>query len=306
MLRLLPAALFGALFVMVVYGQPRFEAASIRVNKNENSISGGSCRGVDTPQGRGGIAALAQMAKANIPVTEVPLGRCRFVHTPLEMLIRQAYEFEITKSGANKKFTGGPPTGGPTWMSSEYFDIEAVAPDPAKATAARLNEMLRTLLADRFQLKTHDETRQTQRYVLMLSKGGPKMKPSTAEDGPRGLNSIAGQPLTARSVDMPMFAGFLAGRLGKPVGDETGLNGEYTFQLTWTPGDNEVGLGSNLPGGFQLPAEIREKINAANNRNPNGPSLFTALQEQLGLRLETKQQPVQYLIVDRAEKPSEN
>src|SRR5262249_21672891 len=152
-------------------------------------------------------------------------------------------------------------------MNSEYFDIEAAAPDPSRAAEAQLHAMLQTLLSERFQLKIHFENRQTQGYVLLTTKGGPKMNPATAEEGPRGLNSIAGQPLWGRSVDMPMLAKFLAGRLGKPVGDETGLKGEYTFKLSWTPGDNEVGFGSNLPGGFQLPAEVREKMKAALSQN---------------------------------------
>src|SRR5262249_51831158 len=153
-------------------------------------------------------------------------------------------------------------------------------------------------LEERFQLKTHRETRTTPGFALVVAKGGPKFQPGDPA-APASLNSFAGRPLTGQNATMALLAGVLAGRLNKPVAGETGLSGGYNFTLKWTPGDDETGFGANLPGGVQIPPEIRAQIAAATSGNdPNGPSLYTAVQGQLGLRLNPKPLPIDVLVID--------
>src|SRR6202035_3442216 len=103
--------------------------------------------------------------------------------TPLEMLVNQAYGFGA--SGADKKLSGGP-----SWMNSEHYDIEAAAADPSKVAETQLYAMLRTLLEDRFQLKTHRETREVQGFALKVSKGGAKLQQATGKENGQGITSI--------------------------------------------------------------------------------------------------------------------
>src|SRR5215472_1935330 len=172
----------------------RFDVASIRLNKSETGLIGGGCRGLDTRERPGGISALMQAAKATSAVRTAPLGRCVFTRTSLDMLIDWAYGVR-TGGRVDKKISGGP-----SWLSSEHYDIEALAPDPAKVTEAQLYAMLRTLLEDRFQLKLHRESRDTQGFELVVGKGGGKLERATGKEDRQGLASIVGQPLTGRNA----------------------------------------------------------------------------------------------------------
>lgn len=282
--------------LLAAQAPPKFEAASIRPNRSGAGLMGGGCRGTDTVQRA--VSLLAQMANANVNVRISPLGRCIFTNVPLSMLIELVYEGSFSDSKTRM-------TGGPKWLDSDRYDVEAVSPDPANTTTAQLYTMIEALLADRIQLKVHRENRPSSGYALVVARSGAKLQPSTAKEEDKGLMFIAGKPLTATNASMTQLANFLAGRLGRPVADETGLNGGYDFTLRWLPGEEEVEL--RLPGGAALPPELRAKMTAAINAgNADAPSLFTALQDQLALRLEQRTVPVEFLVIDAAEKPSEN
>jgi uncharacterized protein (TIGR03435 family) len=195
-----------------------------------------------------------------------PLGRCVISDARLGHLIQIAYHSQYT--------------GGPDWVryGDDRFNVDAKVEDPTKATEAQLLEMLQALLGERFRLRLHKETKEVQGLALVVGKTGPKMKESKDED--THISFAAGKPmpnapvdLTARKFSMTNLAMFL-GSYGQPVIDKTGLTGDYDFKLAW----DEV----------------------------NGPSLSTALQEQLGLKFESEKVPVTVLVVESAQKPTEN
>jgi len=178
-------------------------------------------------------------------------------------------------------------SGGPKWLDTERFDIEArAAAAPAGPPAPReeqkkINERLRNLLADRFQLTLHPETREQPVYSLVVAKGGPKLQES-AEPGSL-IRMLGRGKLNGRAVGLGMLALNLSNELGRTVIDRTGLTAKYSFQLNWVP-----------------------STNSPDAPDPDGPSVFAALQEQLGLRLEAGKGPVEVLIIDRVEMPSGN
>jgi uncharacterized protein (TIGR03435 family) len=179
-------------------------------------------------------------------------------------------------------------SGGPSWAgdSATTFDIEAKA--EGTPTTDQAHVMLRSLLADRFQLKLRRETKDLPVYDLVIAKNGPKMKESAADA--QGSQSMRGTPagprrMTYTKMTMERFVSGLANDAGRPVIDKTGLTGNYDFTLEYTP--------DGTPQGNQADAA-------------NGPSIFTALEEQLGLKLEPSKAPTEILVIDHAEKPSEN
>ena len=204
-------------------------------------------------------------------------------------------------------------SGGPAWINSDRYDIQA-RPEHTATTAApddyrqmtdeqrktldqQMRERVRTLLADRFELAVHHDTKEAPVYVLMVAKGGPKLKENTEPRGGRqGMGMRPGGQLTATAAPLPMLANLLSNLMGRPVLDKTGLTAKYDFELHWTPDSGK----SLVPPG--APAAAVE----AQAPDPNGPTIFTALQEQLGLRLESQKGPVDMIVIDRVEKPSEN
>jgi uncharacterized protein (TIGR03435 family) len=166
-------------------------------------------------------------------------------------------------------------SGGPGWLRSEEYTI--VARPGGDAGRERILAMVRNLLAERFQLTVHHESKEMPVLELVIAKGGPKLRPSPRADGPevRGGRSR----LIARNVTMEMLAAQLAGRvLVRPILDRTGLKGAFDVDLEWTPDENPDA----------------------------GPSVFTALEEQLGLKLEARKGPVDVLVIDHVERPTEN
>jgi uncharacterized protein (TIGR03435 family) len=154
--------------------------------------------------------------------------------------------------------------------------------------------MLQALLADRFRLKIHRETRELPIYALVIGKGGPKFKES-APDAKGTLGFLMGgvrASIRGSKMSTAQLAISLSREAGRPVLDQTGLSGNYEMTLEWIRDEPQVIAGS--PGSAVVPPDL------------TGPSLFTAIQEQLGLKLEAKKGPIDMLIVDRAEKPSEN
>jgi uncharacterized protein (TIGR03435 family) len=236
-----------------------------------------------------------------------PGGSLRTGGTSLKMLLTFAYdvrEFQIT--------------GGPGWINTDRFDIVAKAErsagaenppdDPRKMTEQQrktvgdqMRERLRALLAERFQLTLHRETKEQSVYALVVAKGGPKLQQAQAMEGtgPRGPMMRMGRgELSGQGVELEMLTRTLSSQLGRTVIDRTGLKGNFDFKLTWTPepGQSATPLGGGPPPGADAPPPP----------DANGPSVFTALQEQLGLRLESQKGPVEMLVIDRVEKPSEN
>jgi len=201
-----------------------------------------------------------------------PGGRLTITNLTLNVILRQAFgvmAYQIT--------------GGPKWLDTDRFDIEAKA--QGNPPREQVIAMLQTLLADRFQLKVHRETREGDVYALVVAKGGPKLKESTAQDShmylyrntPPELPGVS-YTTVGQKASMAMLAGRLAEMEERPVLDRTELKGEYDFKLDY----------------------------AIDNNPETGPSIFSALQEQLGLKLEAAKGPVEILVVDKAEKPSAN
>jgi bla regulator protein blaR1 len=166
--------------------------------------------------------------------------------------------------------------GGPPWFDSDPFDISAKA--DYQADNNDLRTMVRALLSDRFQLRFHHEMKDQPVYALVLGKNGAKLK--AAEKAGFGVGAGVPGRLNGIGADIPTLASVLADRLGRNVVDQTGLKGFYNFLLTWSP----------------------DELQPENQ----GPTLFTAIQEQLGLKLESTKGLVDVLVVDHAERPSAN
>ena len=193
-------------------------------------------------------------------------------------------------------------SGGPTWLYSGRFDVDArgqgsLSPD-------QILQRLQTLLGERFQLKVHRETRELPVYALLIAKNGPKLELSRGSDcfdphagipppaptsRPCGGFRNASNQMSGAKVPMSHFAANLSKFLGRTVVDKTGLDGAYDINLQWTPDETQAFLPTG-PAAADAP----------------GPSIFSAVQEQLGLRLESQKGPVEVLVIDHAEKPDAN
>jgi len=182
----------------------------------------------------------------------------------------------------------------PKAMENEKFDVVGKADHPLNPSPASMDEakkMMQPLLADRFQLKFHKETREIPVYVLTVAKGGHKLKPRTEGDGgPPTSLLFRGANVPGRNITVGALAGGLQKLvLDRPVLDKTGLTGTFDFDLSWQPDATQFG-----GRGGQLPTD------------PDKPDIFTAMQEQLGLKLEAQRGPAEVAVVDAVEKPSEN
>jgi uncharacterized protein (TIGR03435 family) len=159
-------------------------------------------------------------------------------------------------------------------------------------------QMLQSLLADRFQLTVHRETKELPIYTLVIAKGGPKLR--EAKPGDPGAGDMKGSQisgdLTAQAVPIATLVQSLTQMLGHPVSDKTELKGVYDFKLQFTP-DDRLQPPSGAPPNFRFPLPPADS---------NAPSLFDALQEQLGLKLESGKGPAEVMVIDHVERPSEN
>jgi len=284
-----------------------------------------------------GAVATAPQAPADVPRFEVasikrntsgdgrvmigmqPGGRFTATNVPLRFLMTSAFriqEFQID--------------GAPGWAATDRFDIVAKA--EAGAPEGQMMAMLQSLLVERFKLAAHHETKEMPIYALVLARAdgrlGPKLKPSTVDceamrgRGPAQAGAVgAGSPEAGRAgvvrmpvsgsmpcavrmgpgtlVGTPMSLDQLARTLSNTVRrfivNKTGLTGNYDVDLTFTPEQLAQGGGAAGPGGPQGPAI-----------DPNGPSVYTALQEQLGLKLDAQRGPVETLVIDHVELPTED
>jgi uncharacterized protein (TIGR03435 family) len=223
----------------------------------------------------------------------------------LDMLMQNAYGvryFQIS--------------GSPSWSKSEKYDIEAKMDGSVADELRKLSDdqreietrrMLQALLAERFQLKLHSETKELPLYALVIAKNGSKLPVAKSGDtypngfkGPDGGGGAGmvfmqgnGGPVTGQGVPIKDLVHLLSQQLGRTVVDRTGLTGKYDFTLKWTPEENQDPPGP--PG-----------IDNAPPPDSLAPSIFTAVQEQLGLKLESQKGPVEILVIDHVERPSEN
>jgi uncharacterized protein (TIGR03435 family) len=176
---------------------------------------------------------------------------------------------------------------GPDWIKSERFDINASMPPNTRWEEMR--RMMQTLLAQRFHLTIHRETKEQSVYALVVGKGGSKLQ--EVEPGEGRFNMSKGQ-IRAQKAPLFAFAERLSQFVDRPVLDMTGLKGAFDFTLEWAP---ESGTG--IPAGAGGEAATASA----------GPSIFTAIQQQLGLRLEARKASVEVMVVDRADRvPVEN
>jgi uncharacterized protein (TIGR03435 family) len=268
-----------------VFGQPaarpEFQVASIKPNTAVGA------RGM-------GVGAL-------------PGGHLTARNAPLRMLIQNAYAVQASQV-----------LGGPSWINSEGYDIEA-KPE-RNADRKQMWLMLQNLLADRFKLALHRETRNLPIYALTMTRGGLKPPPpkagscvnidptapppsGTPPGFPCGLVGIMGSPsglvqMQGGKVLMPELVRVLALVLGREVSDRTVFTGEFDVHLEFTPDESTRGLmgpgGPGDPGGPPLATD------------PGRPNIFAALQEQLGLKLTSAKGPVEVLVIDHVERPTAN
>lgn len=258
-----------------------FEVASVKLNTSGD----GSQRGIGTPPG----------------------GRLMFTDVPLRTIIRFAYDIQNTQL-----------VGGPAWIDTDFFDIEAKAPSAQVASNARvpmdvLRTMTRSLLADRFQLNARHETRQLPIYELVVARKdgrlGPQLRaaavdcdalrrnnqdPPPPKDGqPTCGGSLRGGHLILNGWSMSQLSVNLATWADRIVVDRTGLTGGFNLKLEWSLDQRPQ---FDAIGGPARPVEIPAER--------TGPSIFSALEEQLGLRLQPANGPVDVLVIDHAEKPT--
>lgn len=218
---------------------------------------------------------------------------------------------ELIEFAYNVKTDGGI-EGGPKWMDSEKFDVDAKISDAEMAAMQKLPPsrrfdqyrlMMQSLLAERFGLITSTRTRELPVYALVVAKNGPKL--TQVKPGEQHMPQLWGGSrgdMRATSVSMPLFADWISGGEdtdGRAVIDRTGLTGSYNFTLKWT----RIAHGANAIDG----TATNQPATSAIAIEQGGSSFFTALQEQLGLKLESTKGPVQVLVIDHIdEQPTAN
>jgi uncharacterized protein (TIGR03435 family) len=189
--------------------------------------------------------------------------------------------------------------GGPGWIGSEKYDVLGRPDTPGQPSRDQLKIMFKKLLADRFQLKFHMEKRELPAYTITVLKAGPKFSanpdPNSGLGIGFGLAAGGGMSLTVRSAPFDSIANALQGNLlDKPVVNLTGLTGKYDFSVKFTPDVSQLANAGANP-------------NAAGATDPDAPpDIFTAFQQQLGLKLESTKTAVDVMVIEKIEKPSEN
>jgi len=200
-----------------------------------------------------------------------PEGRFTTRNVTLWNLIRLAYHLRDLQI-----------SGGPGWIKNEGFDIEARPASPVSRD--KVPEMLRVLLAERFQLSAHTESRNLPAYALVVSNSGSKLQPTIGAGGPK--ISRLGQ-LVMPNMSMDQLSQILEFELDRPVIDRTGLTGDFSIRLEWTREKDRTAAGDTRV-------------------DQSRPSIFSAVQEQLGLKLESVKAPVDVLVIDSVQLPSAN
>jgi uncharacterized protein (TIGR03435 family) len=238
-----------------------------------------------------------------IGTSDTPDGlTARFV--PIKQIIQRAFGAESYQI-----------SGGPDWLNSERYDVDAKFDSSTADELQKLSPadriltrqlMLQKILAERFNLTVHKESKELQTYSLIVAKNGPKLhevklddaeaskpKPGPAPGSSQMTAGAAGGQIRGFASPLSNLAVMLTNFLHRPVIDRTGLTGIYDFTLRWTPDENQAQVSSNASG---LPS----------SDPTGGPSIFTAIQEQLGLKLESAKGPVEIIMIDKIERPSGN
>jgi len=232
-------------------GQSSFSVSTVRWN----------------PAGKGGGEPLFTVSHGTLTVRNLSL----------DMIVAAAYG------------VAGYQIYGPQWLRQERFDIVGKT-DAPEAAENEIRPLLQSLLAERFRLTLHRETRQLPAYVLTVAKNGPKLEPA-AEGSQvpfKKANKTGGKNIVADRLTMPQFAEILSHRLSRPVQDKTGLSGTYRVRLEWAAQEKDNALKPAKP------ARVK--------RTSDSPSIFTALQDQMGLRLDARKAQVELLVIDHVEK----
>jgi uncharacterized protein (TIGR03435 family) len=270
--------------------------------------AGSAATGGPEPLGQANIVAQAKDAAKQLPAFEVAAIKPNKTggggsHSSFDGIRLTATNISVKSLIQYDAYAipGPQILGGPNWLASDRFDIEAKVDDAVVAEMAKLDreqrnqverQMVQQLLADRFKLSVHFETKELHVYALVVAKGGPKLTESKDPNKGAGTSSNNGR-LTVKGTTMQKLAQTLtqnlARELGRVVIDKTGIQGKYDLALAWSPESNSAAM-----------------VNASNEGSPPGPSIFTALQEQLGLKLESAKGPVETLVIDHIEQPSEN
>jgi bla regulator protein blaR1 len=256
------------------------------------------------PRAKFEVASIKQSNSADRrPLLRVlPGGRFTAANVTVRMLLRQAFDikdFQISN--------------GPTWIGSELFDVDAKS-ESSSDDPGQFPLMLQSLLADRFHLVIRRDTKELPVYALVVASKGPKFRDAQQSDpnivdlskrsdltagGARPRFTIIRRGrFTAQGTNMEQFVSQLSNFLGRTVIDKTGLTGtSYDLKLEWKPDENQAAMFSSIgvPEGFGAPPPDWE-----------GPTLFTALEEQLGLKLVSQKGPVEMFVIERIEKPTPN
>lgn len=230
-----------------------------------------------TPQPDAAPRFAAASVKANTTVrngmgNKFDPTMAQWTNTPLRNLIENAYRLSDYQA-----------VGWPEWLRSDKWDIDAKTEGPT--TIPQKFQMLQTLIVERFGLKFHREMKDLPGYSLVIAKGGPKLrevKEGGTESTPAGTRIDRGL-ISGYHVHMGDWSHFFSTELGCPFEDNTGLQGIYDFKLEWSPDENQ-------PNSRGEPGD------------PNGPSIFAAVQEQLGLKLEVKKFPVEMFVIDHIDR----
>jgi uncharacterized protein (TIGR03435 family) len=267
--------------------QLAFEVASIKPHQSDGVLNASliACHGIDSLPDSIGVMRFEGAAVIDVFAAEQSrtpgLGRCILSNISLKGLIDWAYGLDLVPVNLDAKVEGGP-----DWAATERFDIEAKAENTSTTTANQLKQMVQYLLSERFGLKFHRETREALGFALLVAGGEPKLQESTgAERRDSASRDREGTMIwNARNLAAPDITRSLWRYLGRPVVDQTQLGGTYDFTLTWK--DDALGASVSPTGA-----------------SASGPSLVTALKEQLGLRIESQTVPVEIVVIDFAKKP---
>ena len=244
--------LIAALLAASAFAQSEFDVASVKPNRLDDRI---------------------------VTIHIGPGGRFAVRGYTLKLLIQQAY------SVMGWQIAGGPP-----WADSDRYDITATVRMPGDLTRERLSPMLERLLADRFQLRIHRDSKEMAGFALEIGRGGAKLKP--ASDGVPRPDTIrmSGIGFRGQGLTIADLVQIIGGTLSRPVADKTALKGLYDVELHWTEQTDRNSYGLPNPESTDL----------------DGSNLFTALRDQLGLKLTAQKIAVPMIVIDRAEKASSN
>jgi uncharacterized protein (TIGR03435 family) len=242
-------------------------------------LSGAQSQTMQAPGSAFDAASIkpAQPGARGYSIRPLP-GRVSAENVTLKLLIAEAYavhDFQVS--------------GGPKWIDSDRYDVEAKAAGDAPPSRKQLRAMLQNLLADRFGLTVRHETREMPVYLLETGKGGPRLQRAKQSQAPVVFRVLQRRQITAENAPLENLTEALTWLLGRPVLDRTGLRGSFDYKLEWSPDD------------LQLQSQ-----EAPPQTDGNAPSLGGALQQQMGLKLASQRGPVDLIEVENAERPRAN